>query len=132
MVFRTVTRLSDFNLLDTAKTNQKDIQNIFKRLFSPGNVFFVSQQAKYEDLGVLNALMTVTNHLCIFKCYSSVCYWKRKGCRLIFFDSENVNSENYRNLLINYAFPRVASLNRDYRFQKDGAPSHSSNRVRNY
>ena len=49
-----------------------------------------------------------------------------------FFENVNVNDENYRNMLINYAFPHFASLRRDYIFHQDGAPPHYSNRVRNY
>ena len=44
-----------------------------------------------------------------------------------FFKNENINGENYQNLLINYAFPGVTSLRRDYIFQQYGAPPHSSN-----
>ena len=49
-----------------------------------------------------------------------------------FFENENFNGENYRNMLINYAFPNFASLRRDYIFHQDGAPPHCPNRVRNY
>lgn len=49
-----------------------------------------------------------------------------------FVEDENVNSENCRNMVINYAFPRFASSREDYIWHQDGAPLHSSNRVRNY
>ena len=66
----------------------------------------------------------------------SVMVWcaigKEKVIGPYFFENENVNGENYRNMLINYAFPRFASLRRDYIFHQDGAPPHYSNRVRNY
>ena len=48
------------------------------------------------------------------------------------FENKNVDGENYRNMLINYTFPRFASLRRDYIFRQDGAATHYSNRVRNY
>ena len=49
-----------------------------------------------------------------------------------YFENENVNGENYRNIVINYAFPRFASLTRDYVFYQYGATIHYSNRIRNY
>ena len=61
-----------------------------------------------------------------------VCYRERKVNRPIFFENENVNGENYQNMQINYAFPRYGCLRKDYIFHQDGAPSHYSNRVRNY
>ena len=44
----------------------------------------------------------------------------------------NVNGENHRKILINYAFPRFASLRRVYIFHQNGAPLDYSNRVTNY
>ena len=49
-----------------------------------------------------------------------------------YLENENVNGENYRNMLINYSFPCFASLRRVYIFLQDDAPPHYSNRVRNY
>ena len=63
---------------------------------------------------------------------SSVMVWcaigkKREGP--YFFENENVNGENYRNMLFNYAFPRFASLSRDDIFHQDGALPQYCNRV---
>lgn len=41
-------------------------------------------------------------------------------CPLL-FEYENVNSENYRNILIHYAFPRIGSLREGYFFQQNCA-----------
>ena len=49
-----------------------------------------------------------------------------------FFQDQNVNGENYRNMLIQYAFPRLASIRADYNFHQDGAPAHYSSRVKAY
>ena len=49
-----------------------------------------------------------------------------------FFGDCNVNGEKYRNMLIHYEFPRFATLRQGYIFQRDGAPTHYSSRVRNY
>ena len=46
-----------------------------------------------------------------------------------FFENENVNSENYRNMLIHYAFSHFASLTEDYIFQQAGSPAHYYSRV---
>ena len=43
-----------------------------------------------------------------------------------FFEDENVNAENYRNMLIQYAYWRFASLGGGYIFHHDGAPPHYS------
>ena len=51
---------------------------------------------------------------------------------LYFFEDQNANGENYRNMLINYAFPRIASLRKEYIFHQGVAPPHHSNRVRSY
>ena len=57
---------------------------------------------------------------------------KEKVIGQYFFENENVNRENYRNMLINYGFLRFASLRRDYTFHQDGAPSHYYNQFRKY
>ena len=57
---------------------------------------------------------------------------KEKVIEPCFPENENVNGENYRNMLINYAFPRFASLRTDYIFHQDVALPHYSNQVRNY
>ena len=49
-----------------------------------------------------------------------------------FFEDGNVGGGKYRNMLINYALPRFATLTQDYIFQLDVAPAHYSSRVRNY
>ena len=49
-----------------------------------------------------------------------------------FFEDGNADGEKNRNMLINYAFPRFATLRQDYIFQQYGAPAHYSSRVRNY
>ena len=56
----------------------------------------------------------------------------KKRLKPKFFGNENVNGENYRNMLINYAFPRFETPRRDYIFQQNCAPTQSFNRVRNY
>ena len=48
-----------------------------------------------------------------------------------FFEDGNVDGEKYRNMLIDYAFPRFATWKQDYIFREDGAPAHYSSRVRN-
>ena len=48
-----------------------------------------------------------------------------------FFENENVNGENYRNMEINYAFHRFVSLRKDYIYHQDRVPPHDSNRARN-
>ncbi len=57
---------------------------------------------------------------------------KEKVISSYFFQDENFDDENYRNMLICYAFPRFASLRTDYIFQQDGAHSHFFNRARAY
>ena len=47
-----------------------------------------------------------------------------------FFENGNVNGENYRKTLINYAFLPFDSLKGDYIFHQNGAPAHCSSRVR--
>ena len=49
-----------------------------------------------------------------------------------FFNNQNVRGDTYRNMLIQYAFPKFAALRSDYIFQQDGAPPHYSNVVRAY
>ena len=49
-----------------------------------------------------------------------------------FFQDENVYGENYKNMLIRYALPRLVSLRPDYNFQQDGARSHSYSRTKAY
>ena len=67
---------------------------------------------------------------------SSLTVWcrisKDKVVGRCFFENGNVIEENYRNMLIHYAFPRFASLRNEYIFHQDGAPSHYSYRVRRY
>ena len=57
---------------------------------------------------------------------------KEKVIGPYFFENENVTGENYRNVLINYAFPRFESQRKDYIFHQDGARPYCSNIVRNY
>ena len=61
-----------------------------------------------------------------------LCAIGKKGYRPMFFENENVNGENYRNMLMNYAFPRFASLRRDYIFHHYGALPHYLSWVRNH
>ena len=49
-----------------------------------------------------------------------------------FFEDENVDSENHRNTLTNYAFLRFASPRKDYIFHQDGALVHYFFHVRRY
>ena len=49
-----------------------------------------------------------------------------------FFENENVTGASYRNMLIQYAFPRFSSLREDYIFMQDGASPHYAIPVRNY
>ena len=51
---------------------------------------------------------------------------KGKFIGTYFFEDENVSGENYRNMLIHYAFLRFASLRGGYIFHQDGAPPHYS------
>ena len=55
---------------------------------------------------------------------------KEKAVGPYFFENGNMNRENYRNMLVHYAFPRSASLRDDYIFHQDGAPAHNSHSVR--
>ena len=49
-----------------------------------------------------------------------------------FFQDQHVNGENYRNILIQCAFPRLASIRANYMFHQDRALAHYSSRVREY
>ena len=49
-----------------------------------------------------------------------------------FFEDENVNGKNYRNILIHYAFPRFRSSNENYVLLQDHAATHYSSRTRIY
>ena len=49
---------------------------------------------------------------------------KEKVIGPYFFQDQNVNGEDYRSMLIQYAFPRIASIRADYIFHQDGAPAH--------
>ena len=66
----------------------------------------------------------------------SVMVWcaiaKEKVIGPYFFEDENVNGENYRNMLIHYASTRFASLKGENILHQDGALPHYSNRVRTY
>ena len=42
MAFAAATKLSDNNFHDPVKITPVDIQNVYQRLYSPMNVFFVS------------------------------------------------------------------------------------------
>ena len=57
---------------------------------------------------------------------------KEKDIGPYFFQDQNVNGENYRKMLIEYAFPRLASIRTDFIFHSDGAPAPYSSRVRTY
>ena len=48
------------------------------------------------------------------------------------FENENVTGENYRNVLINFAFLRFKRNLPDYLFVQDGASPHYATRVRAY
>lgn len=66
----------------------------------------------------------------------SVMVWcaisKQRVIGPFFFENENVTGESYRNMLINYAFPRFERNLSDYIFMQDGASPHFSTRVRAY
>ena len=57
---------------------------------------------------------------------------KEKAIGAYFFQDQNLNGENYRNIIIQYVFPRFASIKADYVFQLDGAPANYSSRMRTY
>ena len=57
---------------------------------------------------------------------------KEKVLGPYFFENENVNGENYRNMLINFSFLRFAYLRKDSIFELGGALPHYFSRVRNY
>ena len=57
---------------------------------------------------------------------------KEKVIGLHFFQDQNVRDENCRNMLIEYAFPRLVSIRADYIFHQDGAPAHYSSRAKTY
>ena len=67
---------------------------------------------------------------------ASVMEWcavtKEKVMRPCFFEDESVNGENYRNMIVHFAFTRFAPLKGDYAFHQDRAPPHYSTRVRTY
>ena len=134
MVFRTVTRSSDFSFLDTVKTNQKYIQNIFQGFFSPMNAFFVWMVQLTSKMWGFRGTERPSEGHRSFMHRPSVMVWcvigKEKVIGPSFFENENVNGENYRNIQLNNAFPRFVSLWRDYIFHQDGASPHYSNRFR--
>ena len=49
-----------------------------------------------------------------------------------FFDEGSVTGAPYRNMLIQYVFPRFSELREDYVFMQYGASPHYSISVRNY
>ena len=70
---------------------------------------------------------------------ASMCGAVRPGCGLYsggllgpIFIEENVNGENYLQILKNTVVPFFSKQFEDFVFQQDGAPAHYSNDVRNY
>ncbi len=68
--------------------------------------------------------------------YSSLVLWcaisEERIIGLYFFENENVTRENYRTMLIKYAFPQFNYLPEDYILQQDGAPPHFSTGLKPY
>lgn len=48
------------------------------------------------------------------------------------FNNVKITGERYRTMLIHFAFPRFRLLHQDYMFQRESAPPHFANRVRDY
>ena len=106
-----------------------------KNVFADECIFYLNGSVNKKNVSICGTERPAAGNLQLMNCTSGLVRCTIGNEKMMgphFFENENLNCENYRNMLINYAFPHFASLTRDYTFHQDGALSHYSNRVRNY
>ena len=114
----------------------KGISEYFSKIFSSDEcIFCLNGSVKTQNVRICSTERPIqgtkaftTSALVMVRCADS----KDKVVDLYFFEYGNVKGENYRNMLIDYAFPRFASLQDEYIFHRDSGPAHYFHRMRRH